>query len=136
MRTHSTALVVAWLLIPKAISEGSTLNVTPTESLSVVREKLAADATITEVVFAEGCYFEGLFVEGRAGTDFAQHRLLIRAAEGAHVVLDGARPVADFRPHEELPSVFWIDYTSDGGEYPKFWEPGTRVRYGIHHYGQ
>ena len=28
-----------------------------------------------------------------------------------------------------LPGVFWIDYTSDGGEYPKFWEPGTRIRY-------
>ena len=56
MRAHSTVLVVAWMLVPTGISEGSTLSVTPTESLSVVREKLAADATITEVVFAEGCY--------------------------------------------------------------------------------
>ena len=31
-------LVVAWLLVPTTIAEGSTLNVAPTESLSVVRE--------------------------------------------------------------------------------------------------
>ena len=100
--THRSLLVVAWLLIPTAISVGSTLHITPTESLSVVREKLTADATITEVVFAEGSYRGGLFVEGPEGTDFAQHPLLIRAAEGANVVFDGARPVEEFPPHEEL----------------------------------
>jgi hypothetical protein len=129
MRTQSTLLVAAWLLIPTATSGGSTLSVKPTESLSAVREKLAADASITEAIFAEGVYFGGLSVEGPKGTDFAQHPLLIRAADGAHVVFDGARPVENFRPHEELPGVFWIDYTSHGGECPKTWEPGTRIRY-------
>ena len=129
MKTCSTMLVAAWLLVPTTIAEGSTLSVTPTESLSVVREKLIADATITEVIFAEGVYRGGLYVDGPEGTNFAQHPLLIRAAEGAHVVFDGARPVEGSLPHEELPGVFWIDYTSDGGEYPKFWEPGTRIRY-------
>ena len=56
-------------------------------------------------------------------------RLLIRAADGASVILDGARPVEKSQPHEELPGVFWIEYTHPGGEYPKFWEPGMRVRY-------
>ena len=88
-----------------------------------------ADATISEVVFSEGVYHGGLTIEGPKGTDFAQHPLLIRAAEGAHVVFDGAQPVEKAKPHEELPGVFWFDYTSDGGEYPKFWEPGTRIRY-------
>lgn len=68
MRTQSTLLVAAWLLIPTATSEGSTLSVKPTQSLSAVREKLAADASITEVMFAEGVYFGGLSVEGPKGT--------------------------------------------------------------------
>ncbi len=25
--------------------------------------------------------------------------------------------------------MFWMDYTHRGGEYPKFWEPRTRMRY-------
>ncbi len=61
--------------------------------------------------------------------DFSQHPLIIRAAEGAQVVFDGSRPVERFQPHEELPGVFWIDYTSGGAEYPKLWEPHTRMRY-------
>jgi hypothetical protein len=129
MRTQSTLLVAAWLLIPTAISGARTVSVKPTDSLFAVREKLATDASITEVVFAKGVYFGGLSIEGPRGTDFAQHPLLIRAADGAQVVFDGARPVEKFGPHEELPGVFWIDYTSDGGEYPRFWEPGTRIRY-------
>ncbi|MHB0958876.1 MAG: hypothetical protein ACYC0X_14970 [Pirellulaceae bacterium] len=71
MKPHRSLLVVAWLLISTAIAEGSTLTITPTELLSAVREKLIAGATITEVVFAEGCYRGGLSVEGPAGTDFA-----------------------------------------------------------------
>ena len=129
MRIQSTLLVIASLLIPTATSGGSTLGITPTESLSTVRDKLRADANITEVVLAEGVYFGGLSVEGPKGTDFAQRPLLIRAADGAQVILDGARPVEKYRPHEAVPGVFWIDYTSDGGEYPKFWEPGTRISY-------
>ena len=122
MRLPSTLLVLASLLIPTATLGGSTLSITPTESLSAVRDKLRADANITEVILAEGVYFGGLSVEGPKGTDFAQHPLLIRAADEAQVMFDGARPVKKSRPHEELPGVFWIDYTSDGGEYPKFWE--------------
>jgi len=129
MRIQSTYLVVAWLFILTATSRGSTVSVQPTDSLSAVRDRLAADASITEVIFAKGVYFGGLSVDGPEGTDFAQHPLLIRAAEGAEVVFDGAKPVEKPRAHEELPGVFWIAYTSEGGEYPKFWEPGTRIRY-------
>ena len=128
MRT-SISLVASSFLLSAAISAGSTLNVTPTEPLSAVRDKLAADAGITEVIFAEGVYFGGLSVEGPKGADFARRPLLIRAADGARVVLDGARPVEKYRPDEELPGVFSIEYAHTGGEYPKFWEPGTRIRY-------
>jgi nitrous oxidase accessory protein NosD len=129
MKNQSTWLVVAWLLISTAMSGGGTVRVKPTEPLSAVREKLAADASITEVIFEEGVYLGGLAVDGPKGTDFAQHPLLIRAADGAEVVLDGARPVENFQACENLPGVFWIDYAGEGGEYPKFWEPRTRVRY-------
>jgi hypothetical protein len=52
-----------------SITRGSTINVKPTESLSAVREKLAADASITEVIFEKGVYFDGLYVEGPKGAD-------------------------------------------------------------------
>jgi hypothetical protein len=129
-RTRSSILFVACGVL--SVSAGawpSTLTVKPTEQLSAVRERLAADARITEVVFEKGVYCGGLSVDGAKGTDFAKHPLLVRAAEGAEVVFDGARPVEKFRPHEELPGVFWIEYAHAGGEYPKFWEPGRRARY-------
>jgi len=78
MRSPSSLLAAALLLLSAAISAGSTLNVKPTEPLSVVRDKLAADAGIAEVVFAEGVYFGGLSVEGPQGTDFSRRPLLIR----------------------------------------------------------
>ncbi len=129
MRSQSAFLVAAWLLIPVVISEGGTLDVNPTEPLSAVRDKLAVDPSIAEVVFAKGVYFGALTVEGPKVADFAKHPLLIRAADGVEVVFDGARPVEKSQPHEELPGVFWIDYATGGGEYPKFWEPLTRIRY-------
>ena len=129
MRIQSIWLVVRWLAVAPSLLRCDTLAVKPTEPLSVVSEKLETDATITEVVFEGGVYFGSLYVSGPKGTDFAQHPLLIRAAEGAEVVFDGATSVETPRADEELPGVFWVANTSDGGEYPKFWEPRTRIRY-------
>ena len=81
------------------------------------------------MIFEEGIYSGGLHVSGPKGTDFSQRPLVIRAAEGARVLFDGARVVEQFQPHEELPGVFQMDYEHRGGEYPKLWEPGTRMRY-------
>jgi hypothetical protein len=94
-----------------------------------LRERLAADAGIREVAFAGGTYFGGLYLEGKRDTDFADRPLLLRTADGAEVIFDGARPVEKFQPAENLPGVFWIEYTREGGEYPKLWEPNRRVRY-------
>ena len=129
MRALTALLVAVWLFGLPATSEGGTVSVKPTEPLSALYEKLASDASVTEAVLAEGVYHGGLYVVGPKGTDFKKRPLLIRAAEGANVVFDGARPVEKFRPHEKLPGVFWIDYADRGGEYPKLWEPGSRVRY-------
>ncbi len=116
--------MVAGLFVAIWGSAATTVHFKSTDSLGGLRERLANDTDIREVVFAEGVYFGGLFVEGPKGTDFAKHPLVIRAADGAQVVFDGARPVREFGPHEKLPGVFWINYASAGGEYPKFWEPG------------
>ena len=120
---------MVWLFTATVISAGDPLHVKPTESLSNLRERLANDTSITEVIFEKGVYSGGLHVSGPKATDFSQRSLVIRAADGAKVVFDGARVVEQFQPHEKLPGVFHLDYEHRGGEYPKLWEPGTRMRY-------
>ena len=129
MKIKVYLLILECLLVSAWSPASTTVNVKSTDSLGSLRERLANDADIREVIFEEGVYLGGLYVEGPKGTDFAKHPLLIRAAEGAEVVFDGARPVDRFQAYEKLPGVFWIDYTADGGEHPKFWEPHTRMRY-------
>ena len=67
MNIRTTLLVLAWLLPPTTFLQGRTLEVQPTDSLSVVWQKLTADASISEVVFAEGVYHGGLTIAGMAG---------------------------------------------------------------------
>jgi hypothetical protein len=129
MNIRMHLLTLGCLFTAACLSAATTVHVTPTDSLNSLRERLANDANVREVVFEEGTYWGGLYVEGPKDTDLSQHPLLIRAADGAKVVFDGARPVERFQPHEELPGVFWINYTTGGGEYPKLWEPNTRMRY-------
>jgi len=57
MRVHISTIktrfdwaLTVWLFIARAVSAGSTVQVKPTESLSMLREKLANDANITEVI--------------------------------------------------------------------------------------
>lgn len=124
-----TALVASTVQPVEAAEAVTRLEVSPRDSLSALRETLAANPAIREVVFAGGTYSGGLYVEGKKGTDFSSHPLLLRAAEGAEVVFDGSRPVDRYQKDEELPGVFWIEYAAHGAEYPKLWEPGRRVRY-------
>jgi hypothetical protein len=128
MKVPVQAWALVWLFSGVVTSTGNILNVTP-QSLSGLGEKLASDGSIAEVVFAEGVYSGGLIVSVPKDSDFAQRPLLLRAAEGASVLFDGSKAVEKFQPHEELPGVFWFDYTHRGGEYPKFWEPRMRQRY-------
>src|SRR5688572_23282970 len=128
MRFPVQAVALVWLFTSAVTSAGVILNATP-ESFSSLGEKLGRDANINEVVFSDGVYSGGLIVSGPKDGDFAGRPLLIRAADGANVLFDGAKAVERFQPHEELPGVYWIDYTHRGGEYPKFWEPRTRRRY-------
>ena len=115
------------LLLAAQVGNGEVLHFNPTQSLSALREKLAANTNIAEVIFEAGVYRGSLHVSGPKGAALAP--LLIRAADGARVVFEGARAVEGFQPHEKLAGVFAIDYRHEGGEYPKFWEPRTRMRY-------
>jgi hypothetical protein len=123
---HEFCLVSA-LLTTAIATFGSTVHVKPADSLSSVAEKLASDSSVSEVIFEEGTYRGTLSVAGPKGTDFSQRPVLIRAADGASVLFDGSKPVKNFQPQEA--GVFAMDYTHPGGEYPKFWEPRTRMRY-------
>ena len=126
MKVPGRALALVWLFTSVFTSAGNILDVTP-ESLSSLGDKLAADTSITEVVFAKGVYSGGLIISGPRDVDLRP--LLVRAADGASVLFDGSRAVEKFQPHEELPGVYWFEHTHRGGEYPKFWEPRTRQRY-------
>jgi hypothetical protein len=128
----SACSIVALLftLVPPRFAEAArTVVVRADASFATLREKLADDPDIAEIVLEGGTYTGGLYVEGPAGTDFAKHPLLIRAADGAEVIFDGSNPVEKHQPHEKLPGVFWIGYDGRDSESPKLWEPHMRVRY-------
>src|SRR5687768_13053912 len=92
MNTFRNLLLATSLFSVTAVCAAATLQVKPGESLSAVREKLATDAGITEVVLEGGVYRGSLFVSGPKGTDFSERPLLIRAADGASVLFDGSKP--------------------------------------------
>jgi hypothetical protein len=132
-RTIKKRLLTSLLMVAGMTAlAGDTMHVKPTESLSTVREKLENDARITEVVFEEGIYAGSLYVSKprtSGDADLSQYPLLIRAAQGASVLFEGAKPIEKVQRHEKESGVFWMDYTHRGGEYPKLWEPRTRMRY-------
>ena len=76
-----------WLFVAIAAS-GSTIRVKSTEPLSGLREKLATDASITEVIFDAGAYRGSLIVDEPRSADFSKQPLVIRAANGASVLFD------------------------------------------------
>ena len=120
--------VIAVACIPvDARAAADPLLVRPGTSLSSVRERLAGDTGITEVVFEKGTYAGGLHLDG--GKADPGRPLLIRAADGAKVTFDGSTRIEGFKPHESLPGIFWLPHGEGGGEPPKIWEPGTRTRY-------
>jgi len=106
------------------------LTISPADSLASVSERLARDPSIREVVLDSGTYAGGWTIPPLAGVDDpAAHPLLIRAAEGARVVFDGARPLPRAKPVKKRPGVFVSVFEPAAGEPPKIWEPEARVRY-------
>jgi hypothetical protein len=129
MKTSISLLTVGCLSLTTLLAAASTVQVKPADSLDKLRERLARETSIREVIFEEGVYHGHLHLSGPKGADFSKQPLLLRAAEGATVVFDGSRRVEGFKAHPDLPGIFQIEYTHRGGEYPKLWEPGRRARY-------
>ena len=110
-------------------SEG-TLRVRPADPLARVSERLAHDPSIREVVLEAGTYPGGWSIPPLAGTeDAAAHPLLIRPADGARVVFDGAVPLPRPKPDREHPGVFRAPWNNPTTEPPKIWDPEARLRY-------
>lgn len=112
------------------------LTVKPGDSLAQVGQRLAKDATIREVVLQAGTY-PGEWVipplekaQTKDQEDAAAHPLLIRAADGAEVLFDGAKPLPKPKAVPGRPGVFSVPYVAANKSEPeKIWEPETRVRY-------
>src|SRR5687767_10018696 len=98
--TRWSLAVAAAALLPQPVTAAEVLVVRPATDLAGVREKLANDPGVTEVVFEGGTYEGGLRVEGGKGADDPLPPLLIRAADGAKVIFEGSAPLDAFEPHE------------------------------------
>src|SRR5687768_9193814 len=111
-------IVVALMLaVSVAGTAGAeTLVVAPGTPLSDLAEKLTSNARVSEVVFEAGVYRGGLRVSGPRGADFSKSPLLIRSADGAKVVFDGAAAVEKLQPLEGMENVYSTAWDSRGGE--------------------
>lgn len=103
----------------------------PIQSLGKLRDRLKELPLVSEVVFAAGTYRAGLSVGGLPGGDLARHPLLIRAADGAEVIIDGSAPLEGAVPVQGHPGVYMIEYRYHGGEPPRLWNSSTRVRFSL-----
>jgi len=133
------ALVAGLLALaaPVAVA-GTILHVTPDDPLSEVSRRLATDPDVSEVVLAAGTYTQALRIppfagagtraEGDAGPP-GTSPLLVRPADGARVVFDGAIAIGKPHPVKGRPGVYWIAGRDTGAEPPRLWEPAARVRY-------
>jgi len=82
MKTKTYLLILECLFAATWVSASTTVHVKSTDSLGMLRERLANDADIREVIFEEGVYFGGFAIDGPEDTDFAKHPLLMGSANG------------------------------------------------------
>ena len=110
-------LVVCWgavlgaALLPQSAADAGPLRVQPAESLSTLREKLASDASITEVVFEAGTHSGSLDISGskspnrNAGADGATIGA-VGTDEGVHAREPGLVPATAAGPSSLLPHAW------------------------------
>jgi hypothetical protein len=130
--------VVAWAVLhvsvaslAPAIAAGEVIHVSPADSLAEVSERLASDPFVSEVVLAGGVYRQTLVVPPPRSAGDAVRPLLIRPAEGALVVFDGAQAIPRARPVRGRAGVYSVAQWSTGPQPPRLWEPDRRIRYGL-----
>jgi nitrous oxidase accessory protein NosD len=106
------------------------LTVKPGDSLAEIGRRLAQDASIREVVLQAGTYPGDWTIPRLEKEDAAPHPLLIRAADGADVLFDGANRLPKPKAVAGRPGVFSVPFSGGyKGEPEKLWEPEARVRY-------
>jgi parallel beta-helix repeat protein len=132
MRSPVLASIPMALLAVPGVA-GEALRVSPGDSLAAVGRRLASDPAITEVVLEGGVYKETLVIpppprDAARGSGGATP-LLVRPAEGARVVFDGAVAIPEARAVKDRPGVYWFAHRAATAEPPKLWEPGSRTRY-------
>jgi hypothetical protein len=83
-----------------------------------------------EIVIQGGRYFERVdFSPDPAAAGQAAAPLLVRAAEGRQVILDGSRLLREAAPLEGRPGVYTVKGDFRSRVTPQVWEPATRRRY-------
>jgi nitrous oxidase accessory protein NosD len=114
----------------RPVSKDGVLTVKPGDSLQQVSQRLAKDASIREVVLEAGTYPGGWTIPPLEKGEAEEHPLLIRTADGASVLFDGAKPLPKSKAVPGRPGVFSARFdTADRREPPQVWEPERRVRY-------
>ncbi|HET8945447.1 MAG TPA: right-handed parallel beta-helix repeat-containing protein [Candidatus Polarisedimenticolia bacterium] len=115
---------------PGSGAQDGVLTVKPGDSLAQIGQRLAQDAAIREVVLQAGTYDGEWVIPRLEKEDAAAHPLLIRAADGANVLFDGAKPLPKPKEVPGRPGVFSVAFETGGKrEAAKLWEPEARVRY-------
>ena len=88
MKARIYPLMLGWILAATSSSAAVPVHVRPNGSFSKLRERLATDAEIREVILVPGAYFGRPYVERPRGADFPRRPLL--TGFGAQTYFSGA----------------------------------------------
>jgi hypothetical protein len=102
----------------------------PIGSLAVAALRVQAINEPSEIIIQGGRYFERVdFNHGPLPAGQSAAPLLVRAAEGQEVILDGSRLLRQAAPMEGHPGLFTVKGDFRSRVTPQIWEPATRCRY-------
>ncbi|HUD73110.1 MAG TPA: right-handed parallel beta-helix repeat-containing protein [Dongiaceae bacterium] len=108
---------------------GQVLRFTPSDSPTTLGDRLAGDASVTEVILAAGTYRGSLTIPAPRDPASTPAPLLIHPAEGAEVVFDGSVPLPRLDRVRGGDDLYSCEAGSAGGEPPAVFDPEARVRY-------
>ncbi len=114
---------------PRGSGGGHVLRFSPADSPTTLRDRLAGDATVTEVILAAGTYRGGLTIPAPRDAAATPVPLLIHPAEGAQVVFDGSVPLPRLDRVRGRDNLYSCDAGSVQAEPPAVFDPEARVRY-------
>lgn len=133
IRTLPFVLGTAMAICLQGIAAAQTTIRLNPQTFGTMRETLASNGDIREVILEAGVYHAGTSLGIPKDMDPAKHPLLIRAADGAEVIFDGHDREASLeskaRSMDGRPNVFVLPFKPVGNDTPKLWEPTARIRY-------